>query len=137
MACAYHPQIEFHDPMFGTLRGKRAVAMWAMLAQLSEGRLRVQASQVRANPTTEMGSAHWNAQYTFAFLGRQNPVQNSVDAAFLFKDGKIWRHRDDFDMSRWMHQALWPLGGVVSKGTIRGAVKSKLDDFVDEHPAFR
>lgn len=134
MACSYDPEVEFTDSIFGTLRGKRALAMWAMLT--SQGTdLTLQYSDVRADAGT--GRAHWDAQYTFAFLAFHNRVENRIDATFELRAGKIVRHRDVFDLQRWMSMALWPLGGVVSESTIRDGVQKKLDDFIEQHPEFQ
>jgi hypothetical protein len=134
MACCYHPEVEFHDSIFGTLKGKRAFAMWAMLVSRATD-LRIQASGVQA--TGERGRAHWNAQYTFSFLMFSNRVENSIDAKFEFKDGKIYRHQDAFDLERWKDMALWPLGGVVDQDTVKKRVQSTLDDFIETHPEFQ
>jgi limonene-1,2-epoxide hydrolase len=134
MACAYDPEVEFTDPVFGTLRGKRALAMWAMLT--SQGTdLVIRYADVRADGAT--GHAHWDATYTFTFLTFPNQVDNHVDATFELRDGRILRHHDVFDLKRWMSEALSPLGGVVSESTIRNAVRKKLDDFIADHPEFQ
>lgn len=134
MACNYDPNVEFTDSIFGTLEGKRALAMWAML--IAEGTdLVVVPSKVR----TEGGvtRAHWDAHYTVPFLAFDNKVHNSIEATFELRGGKIVRHRDKFDLRRWMQMALWPLGGVASESTVRGTVQSKLDDFIAKHPEFQ
>ena len=48
--------------------------------------------------------AHWEARYIFSKTGRE--VNNIVDAEFVFKEGKIIRHIDYFDMENWERQAL-------------------------------
>lgn len=131
MACSYDPGIEFTDSIFGTLRGKRALAMWAMLTSQSTD-LKIKFSQVSADATS--GHAHWDAQYTFPFLAFTNDVDNHIDATFELRSGKISRHRDVFDLQHWMGLALWPLGGVVSEETIRDGVTKKLDEFIAQHP---
>jgi ketosteroid isomerase-like protein len=135
MACCYHHDIEFTDSIFGTLHGKRALAMWAMLVSRPNSTLKLQWSKVKVEG--DHGTAHWDAQYEFPFLMFDNHVDNSIDATFEFKDGKIWKHRDRFDLDRWMHMALAPLGGVVSEGTIKGAVQKKLEEFIAEHPEYQ
>jgi hypothetical protein len=134
MACSYDPNVEFTDSIFGSLRGKRALAMWAMLTSQATD-LVVQCSRVRGDGST--GQAHWDAQYSFPFLAATNHVENSIDATFDLRDGKIVRHTDTFDLRRWMEMALWPLGGVISEGTIRSGVQTKLDDFIALHPEFQ
>lgn len=134
MACSYDPEVEFTDSIFGKLRGKRALAMWAMLT--SQGTdLRVQFSRVRGDATT--GQAHWDAQYSFPFLAATNHVENSIDATFELRGGKIVRHTDTFDLRRWMRMALWPLGGIISEDTIKSGVQKKLDEFIAQHPEFQ
>jgi ketosteroid isomerase-like protein len=135
MACCYHHDIEFTDSIFGTLHGKRALAMWAMLVSRPNSTLKLQWSKVEVQG--DHATAHWDAQYEFPFLMSDNHVDNSIDATFEFKDGKIWKHRDRFDLDRWMHMALSPLGGVVSEGTIKGAVQKKLEEFIAEHPEYQ
>ena len=134
MACSYDPQIEFTDSIFGTLRGKRALAMWAMLTSGSTD-LKVQYSSVRGDAST--AQAHWDAQYSFPFLAFTNQVDNHIDATFELRAGKILRHKDVFDLPRWMHLALWPLGGAISESTIRAGVQKKLDEFIQDHPQFQ
>jgi limonene-1,2-epoxide hydrolase len=134
MACAYHPDVEFTDSIFGTLRGKRALAMWAMLT--SQGTdLVIRYSDVRADGAT--GHAHWDATYTFPFLTFPNQVDNHVEATFELRDGRIVRHRDVFDLRRWMSQALSPFGGIISESTIKNGVRKRLDDFIADHPEFQ
>lgn len=98
MAACYHDDVEFNDPAFGTLTGDKARAMWKMLIERSEGKLKIVFSNV--TPTT----AHWEAFYVFSKTGRN--VHNKIDAHFEFKDGKIYRHRDHFNTWRWAMQAL-------------------------------
>ena len=134
MACNYAVDVEFTDSIFGTLKGKRALAMWAMLVAQGED-LVVVPSQIRADGGVTR--AHWDARYTFAFLAFDNEVHNAVEATFELENGKIVRHRDQFDLRRWMHVALWPLGGAIREATIRSAVQTKLDDFIAKHPEFQ
>jgi hypothetical protein len=134
MACSYDPNIEFTDSIFGTLRGKRALAMWAMLTSQATD-LEVRYSRVRGD--AKAGQAHWDARYSFPFLAFTNHVENSIDATFELRGGKIVRHVDTFDLRRWMKMALWPLGGVVAEDTIRSGVQKKLDEFIERHPEFQ
>ena len=98
MAACYHDEIEFNDPAFGTLNGDQARAMWKMLIERSEGKLKVVFSDVTSS------SAHWEAFYVFTRTGRN--VHNKIDASFEFKDRKIIRHHDHFDLWAWSRQAL-------------------------------
>ena len=98
MAACYHDDVEFNDPAFGTLRGDQAKAMWKMLIERSEGRLKVVFSDITPS------SAHWEAFYVFSKTGRN--VHNKIDARFEFKEGKIIRHLDHFNLWAWSRQAL-------------------------------
>src|SRR5688572_14229659 len=98
MAACYHDEVEFTDPAFGTLKGDQAKAMWKMLIERSEGKLKVVSSNITDN------TAHWEAFYVFSKTGRN--VHNKIDARFEFKDGKIYRHHDHFNLWKWASQAL-------------------------------
>lgn len=89
----YHPDIEFSDAVFKDLKGDRAKAMWEMLCSRAAD-LDIVFTNVKANDKT--GSAHWDATYTFSKTG--NKVLNSIDAQFEFRDGKIIKHTDTFDL---------------------------------------
>ena len=110
MNACYHDEIEFTDPAFGTLKGIAAKAMWKMLLERSGGKLKIVFQDIAADETR--GTAHWEAFYTFSKTGRE--VHNRIDAAFEFKDGKIIRHVDSFNLWHWSRQALglsgWLLG---------------------------
>ncbi len=111
MVSCYHEDVVFEDPGFGILKGDRAKSMWRMLCKNARN-FSVAVSNVEANDQT--GSAHWEAWYTFSKTGR--PVHNKIDAQFEFKDGKIIKHTDHFNLHRWASQALgWK--GVLLGGT--------------------
>jgi ketosteroid isomerase-like protein len=102
MAACYHDEAEFTDPAFGTLNAEQVKAMWRMLIERSKGELKVVFSALQAD--VEKGTAHWDAFYTFSKTGRN--VHNKIDAHFEFKDGKIYRHHDHFNLWSWSRQAL-------------------------------
>ena len=60
--------------------------------------------------TDTAGKAHWVATYTFSGTGRK--VVNDIQASFVFKVGKIVRHKDVFDLYLWARHALG-LKGVL------------------------
>lgn len=125
MVACYAPDVWFSDPVFHDLRGPRAGAMWRMLAARASS-LEVTFRDVRADDKT--GSAHWEARYLFSATGRQ--VHNVIDARFEFRDGKITRHADTFDLWRWSGMALgakgkllgWapPIKNAIHKTAMRG-----------------
>ena len=101
MAACYHPDVEFSDPVFPDLKGSEAGDMWRMLA----GRATDLVVRYEVKSADDKrGSAHWDADYTFAKTGRK--VNNSIDAQFEFDNGLIRRHRDHFDLWRWSRMAL-------------------------------
>lgn len=111
MVACYHPNIEFRDPAFGTLKGEKAKDMWRMLCANGKGFTLEYSGVVQEGDT---GKAHWEANYLFSQTGRK--VHNIIDATFELKDGYIIKHHDQFDVHRWAKQALgvkgWLLGGT-------------------------
>ena len=103
MTACYHDEIVFEDPAFGILKGKHAKNMWRMLCESQKGKdFKITFSNIQANDL--IGSAHWEAFYTFSKTGRK--VHNVIDAHFEFKDGKIIKHTDDFNLYKWSRQAM-------------------------------
>jgi ketosteroid isomerase-like protein len=130
MVACYDPQVQFSDPVFTDLKGSRAGAMWTMLCERGKD-LKIEFRDVRADAAA--GSAHWDAWYTFTTTGRK--VHNAIDATFEFRDGRIVRHTDRFDLHRWAGQALGPVGKLLGwtpllQNKIRGMAAKGLDDFV-------
>lgn len=109
MLACYGPAVRFSDPVFPELDAAGVAAMWRMLCTRGKD-LAVVASGIDADAAT--GRAHWVATYTYSATGHR--VENRIDAAFAFRDGRIVRHQDHFDLYRWARQAL----GV--KGTLLG-----------------
>lgn len=101
MGACYHPEATFKDEAFDLRTVEEIRAMWEMLCTRGKD-LKLEFRDVKAGDTT--GSAHWDAWYSFSKTGRK--VHNSIDAAFAFKDGLIFRHRDRFSFYRWSRQAL-------------------------------
>lgn len=109
MVACYHPDIVFQDPAFGQLRGQQACDMWRMLCKIGKD-LEVSATDISASDGR--GSAHWEADYTFA---TKRKVHNVVDAEFDFAEGLIIRHTDTFDFAKWAAQAFGPPGAVIGR----------------------
>jgi ketosteroid isomerase-like protein len=108
MIACYAPDVEFSDPVFPSLKGEEAFAMWRMLASRATD-LRVEASGIEADDGA--GRAHWEAYYTFSQTGEK--VHNRIDATFTFRDGKIVRHVDRFDLRAWAAMALGLKGKLL------------------------
>ena len=130
MVACYDPQVEFSDPVFTDLKGARANAMWTMLCERGTD-LKLEFRDVRADERS--GSAHWDAWYSFSATGRK--VHNSIDATFEFRNGRIVKHTDRFDLYRWASQALGPAGKLLGwtsflQNKIRGMAAKNLDAYL-------
>jgi ketosteroid isomerase-like protein len=121
MAACYAPDAHFSDPVFTDLRGAEPGAMWKMLTSRADD-LRVDLAEYEASG--DSGSARWIARYTFTRTGRS--VVNDVSAKFLFRDGCIAEHRDNFSFWAWSRQALGPSGMALGWSPIvRNAVRKQ------------
>lgn len=101
MAACYADDVVFSDAVFPGLRGQEAGDMWRMLCSRGAD-LRIAFSDVTADDRS--GSARWEAWYSFGPAKRK--VHNVVAARFEFREGKIVRHEDSFDVWRWSRQAV-------------------------------
>lgn len=102
MVECYHDDIVFEDPAFGVLKGRKVKAMWQMLVSRNKGEIKIHYSDVSSN--NSIGAVNWKAEYVFKQTGR--PVVNHITAKFEFKDGKIIKHTDYFNLWLWSRQAL-------------------------------
>lgn len=132
MIACYHAEITFSDPVFQTLHGDRAKAMWRMLVGRSAD-LTLTYRDVTAD--AQHGTAYWEANYTFTQTGRK--VTNRVHSAFQFQDDLIITQRDTFDLWRWAGQALGPQGRLLGwtpfmQTAIRRQAASGLDAFISK-----
>ena len=132
MAECYHPEIHFSDPVFPDLNGFEAAAMWKMLCLRGKD-LELTFSRVKADG--DRGSAHWEAHYTFSKTG--NKVHNKIDAAFVFKDGKIVDHQDTFNFYAWAGQALGVKGKLLGwlppvQNAVRAQAAAGLKSFIEK-----
>lgn len=112
MASCYHDDVLFEDPAFGVLKGEQAGNMWRMLCQSQKDKdFRITYSNINSNGNT--GQANWEAFYTFSKTGRK--VHNKIAAQFEFKDGKIIKHTDQFNLHQWSKQALGLKGLILGR----------------------
>jgi ketosteroid isomerase-like protein len=135
MVACYHNDIEFSDPAFGKLSGKRAGDMWRMLCNNAKD-FTIEYSKVTADELT--GSAYWQATYTFSKTGRR--VVNKISAEFEFQDGKIIRHIDSFNLHTWAKQAFGIKGLLLGstaffKNKLNAQTNKLLDKFIGENPS--
>lgn len=108
MSACYTDDVLFSDPAFGQLRGAEACDMWRMLTQRAQA-FSLTFSDIEAND--QAGGAHWVAHYLFSQTGRT--VVNRIEARFVFRDGLIAEHHDNFDLWRWSRQALGLKGALL------------------------
>jgi ketosteroid isomerase-like protein len=123
MIALYAPDVAFSDPVFTKLAGEEVFAMWRMLAERAKD-IRIEASGIDADDT--QGRAHWEAYYTFSQTGGK--VHNRIDASFVFRDGKIARHTDSFDLRAWAGMALGLKGKLLGwLPQVQGAIRRNAD----------
>jgi ketosteroid isomerase-like protein len=121
MIACYAPEATFSDPAFPALDAAGVAAMWQMLCARGKD-LEVVASGIAADAAT--GRAHWIATYTYSATGRR--VVNRIDARFEFRDGRIVRHEDRFDLWRWLRQALGAKGALLGwMPPVQGAMRAQ------------
>jgi ketosteroid isomerase-like protein len=136
MASCYHPEVHFSDPVFTDLHGIEVAAMWHMLCERGTD-LEVTFRDVVADG--DRGSAHWEARYSFGSDGRA--IHNRIDATFVFQDGKIIRHSDQFSLWEWTGQALGLSGLLLgwtgfTKTKVRATARRGLTKFMELHPEY-
>jgi ketosteroid isomerase-like protein len=133
MATCYHDDVIFEDPAFGVLRGERARNMWRMLINSQKGKdFKVSFSDITYKEDT--GTAHWEGRYTFSQTGRK--VHNKIDATFEFKDGKIIKHKDLFNLHKWASQAMGLKGTLLGgTGFFKNKLQSQTNKLLDKYEA--
>jgi ketosteroid isomerase-like protein len=130
MAACYAPDVRFHDPAFGELRGAEAGDMWRMLTGRAED-LVVTLAEHDADDAR--GTAHWLADYTFR---TGNKVHNDIRAEFRFANGLIIEHEDRFSFFAWARQALGLPGLLLGwtpmlQNKVRHEARAGLDEFTE------
>ncbi|MFK7782782.1 nuclear transport factor 2 family protein [Psychroserpens sp.] len=131
MVSFYHEDIVFKDPAFGVLKGNRAKNMWRMLCE-SQKNKDFQVTFSNINVSEYESSASWEAFYTFSKTGRK--VHNIIEARFEFKDGKIIKHTDSFNLYRWSKQALGLKGFVMGNTKyFRNKLKAQTNRLLDKY----
>jgi len=135
MIACYAPEVTFSDPVFRELDAAGVAAMWRMLCARGKD-LAVVASDIDADDRS--GHAHWVATYTYSATGR--PVENRIDAEFSFREGRIVRHVDRFDLWRWLRQAIGAKGALLGwlppvQGAVRAQAAKALAEWRAKNPA--
>ena len=134
MQDCYADNATFNDAVFSNLNAKQVKVMWEMLLKTGKD-LRLEFKNIKADDKT--GSAEWIAYYTFSRTG--NKVVNRIKAGFVFENGKIVKHTDDFDFYTWAKQSLGTTGLLLGwtpflKNKIRSTAMQNLNDFMRSNP---
>lgn len=132
MQSFYHPNATFYDPVFENLNADQVKAMWQMLTTTAKD-IEIKCSKISADD--HKGTCQWDAWYTFTATGKQ--VHNVIQASFEFKDGKIIKHHDQFDLYRWSRMAFGVTGVLLGwtpllKNKIRKTAQGRLAKFMKE-----
>lgn len=129
MSDFYDPNVQFHDPLFGHLRGSAQVMeMWTSIMPKANP---FQISPtVQPSPTNLGGGSwqvqvHWDAHYG---LG-QALITNHSETTLVIKNGCIVSQQDVWDLNAWTKQAVpHDLGGnVVANDVLRVAAHSFIE----------
>lgn len=122
MSECYHPKVHFIDPAFGLLKEEQVSNMWKMLILKSKGNIKIEFSDIKADEFT--GSARWVATYNFSKTNRK--VINKISAEFVFQDGLIIKHTDNFDVWKWSKQAFGVTGYLLGwTGFFQGKIQEQ------------
>ena len=137
MQTLYHDGATFSDPVFQNLTSKEVKAMWHMLLTASKD-LELTFSNVLGDDYK--GSCRWDAFYSFSRTGRK--VHNIITANFVFKEGKIVSHQDNFDLWKWSGMALGWSGKLLGwspliRNKIRDMARKNLRKFINEYPEYQ
>lgn len=121
--------VVFSDPAFGKLKGEHVKYLWQFLCENAED-FKIEFSNI----TTEenFGTAHWEAHYVFKQTG--NKVHNVITAKFEFRDGLIVKHLDDFDLKKWVKQAMGSTVGLIGGSFLmKSAVRSQSNKMLSKY----
>lgn len=127
MNSCYHENATFEDPAFGKLNSNQVKAMWQMLlSKKEESQFKIKYQVLSEN------SATWEASYLYG----KRKVVNNVSSTFIFKEDKIIRHIDDFNLWKWTQQALGLSGYLLGwssfmRNKIQKTTNQKLKKFMN------
>lgn len=121
--------IVFEDPAFGKQKGERAKYMWQFLCENAND-FKMSFSNIEADKKN--GTAHWEAKYVFKTTG--NKVHNIIESKFEFKNGLISKHKDNFDLKKWVKQAMGSAVGFIGGSFLmKKAVRSQSNKLLDKY----
>ena len=133
MSDCYHQDVEFEDPAFGLIGNGKPAKMWEMLLSSKEAAPQVTFTIIAADENT--GQAEWTAEYFFGPDKRK--VINNVKANFVFEDGIIISHKDNFNFWKWSQQAIGPIGYIMGwtpfmKSKVQNMANQRLNKFISQ-----
>jgi ketosteroid isomerase-like protein len=136
MCALYHPDATFSDPVFRNLDSAEVQAMWRMLLERANGQLTIDFHSIAEYSDTV--SCIWEARYPFSQTGRN--VHNVIRSTMTFRDGKIIRHSDAFNLWKWSRMALGMPGVLLGwspllKNKIRKNAMTALRKYIEKNPA--
>ena len=134
MSSLYHEDTVFNDPAFKNLNYEEVVSMWTMLLERSRGELKIEHHSVIGDQN--LAQCTWEATYNFSQTKR--PVHNIIHASMEFKDGKIIKHTDEFNLWRWSSMALGLPGKLLGwtpfiKKRVQKMARQSLDKYMSKH----
>lgn len=132
MQDCYSEDAVFNDEVFKNLNAQQVRKMWEMLIKRAHD-LQLSFKNIQADD--HEGSAEWTATYTFTKTGKK--VVNHIHAGFVFKDGKIQRHTDQFNFRKWAKQAIGPVAGIplfghFLKKKVQKTAAKNLEDYMSQ-----
>lgn len=98
----YAEEVTFYDPAFGQLTHQQPHAMWKMLTSRFTNETTIEFTLLEEKDNTVIVA--WTAHYQFG--PTKQWVTNRVTSTLQLKNGKIFHHRDDFNLWKWSIQAL-------------------------------
>jgi len=130
MQDCYADNAHFSDAVFVNLDAREVRAMWEMLCKAGKDLI---LEYEIINVDDKNGEARWTAYYTFSKTGRK--VVNRINANFEFANGKIARHKDDFNFYTWAKQALGTSGLLLGwtpfiRSKVQKAAMTNLEKFM-------
>ena len=133
MQACYADNATFSDEVFVGLNAAEVKAMWEMLCIRGKD-LQIEFGKMQATDTT--GSAEWKATYSFSKTNRR--VINRITAHFIFENGKIKNHTDQFNFYTWAKQAFGLTGLLLGwtstfREKVRTQAKKNLNEFLKKH----
>lgn len=138
MASLYHPEAKFNDAIFKDLNYKQTTAMWHMiLSGAQDLNMTFEIQQA----TEFSGKVKWVADYNYpGFFGIQNAVHNVSLGEIQIKDGKIFRHTDRYNLTKWISMALGVptmlADSTIMQALVQHQAKTGLALFIINNPKY-